>query len=120
MDDEELMGRTRRFALAVFKLIDKLGKTKSAHIISNQLGRAASAVAANYRSTCRSRSHKEFTARIGVVEEESDESYFWLGLLKDSNEISSEEIDPLIKESNELTAIFTASAKTAKERNATN
>jgi four helix bundle protein len=114
MDDEELKNRTRKFATAIFKLIDKLPNTKSAHIIANQVGRCGSAVAANYRSSCRSRSHAEFIARIGVVEEESDESKFWLEMLRDTNKSHAIEIDSLIKEADELTAIFTASGKTAK------
>jgi four helix bundle protein len=71
-------------------------------------------VAANYRAARRARSHKEFIAKLGVVEEESDESEFWLDLTSETNILSKEEVDPLLKEAGELTAIFTASNKTAK------
>ena len=71
-------------------------------------------MASNYYASCRSRSHAEFTAKIGVVEEEADESGFWLKMLFDTSNAAIEEVMPLLKEANELTAIFTSSAKTAK------
>ena len=114
MKDDDLKDRTKRFAIGIFKLVDKLPNTKSCCIIANQLGRAGSAVAANYRSACRARSHSDFISKIGIVEEESDESAFWLSIIKNTSTIAAEEIDSLLKEAEELTAIFTASGKTAK------
>src|SRR5436190_186538 len=87
---------------------------KSANIISNQLGRAASAIAANYRAACRARSHNEFIAKIGIVEEEADESTFWLDIIPETKNSPREIVEPLLKEARELTAIFTAASKTAK------
>ena len=118
MDERELKLRTWKFAVDILKLVDRLPNRRSANIVGGQLGRCGTAVAANYRATCRGRSHKEFTARIGVVEEEADESTFWLSLLPASGNCTKEEIDPLLKESRELTAIFTASSKTAKRNKA--
>ena len=114
MTEQELKDRTKKFAVSIFKLIDKLPNTKSANIIGNQLGRAGSAVAANYRSACKPKSRADFISKIGIVEEESDESEYWLGMLKEAGNGTAEELDPLIKEADELTAIFTASGKTAK------
>jgi len=115
MTEKELKNRTRKFAIEIFNFIDKLPNKKSAHIIANQLGRCASSVAANYRAACRARSHAEFISKIGIVEEEADESTFWLGILPDTGNATQEAIEKFLRESRELTAIFTASAKTAKQ-----
>ena len=114
MTERELKIRTRKFAVEIFQLIDQLPNRKSANIIANQLGRSASSIAANYRSACRARSHAEFVARIGIVEEEADESTFWLDILPETQNSTPEKITPLLRESRELTAIFTAASKTAK------
>jgi len=120
MDERELKLRTLKFAVDILKLVDILPNRRNANIIGGQLGRCGTAVAANYRAACRGRSHKEFTAKIGVVEEEADESTFWLCLLLASGNSTKEGIDPLLKESRELTAIFTSSSKTAKRNIAKN
>ena len=120
MTEKELKLRTWKFAVAILKLVDGLPNRRSAVIIGGQLGRCGPAVAANYRATCRGRSHKEFTARMGVVEEEADESTFWLGLLLATGNGTKEEITPLLNESRELTAIFTSASKTAKQNEAKN
>jgi four helix bundle protein len=91
-----------------------LPNRKSANIISNQLGCSASSVAANYRAACRARSHDEFISKIGIVEEEADESTFWLDIIPETNNADRVIVDPLLKEARELTAIFTAANKTAK------
>ena len=103
--------------MAVLNFIDKLPNRRSGVIIANQLGRCASSVAANYRAACRGRSHKEFVAKLGIVEEEADESTFWLDIISETHNLSAEEVFPLLKEARELTAIFTAANKTAR-RNA--
>ena len=114
MTERELKIRTRKFAIEVFQLVDELPNRKSANIIANQLGRSASSIAANYRAACRARSHAEFVARIGVVEEEVDESTFWLDILPETQNALREKISFLLQEARELTAIFTAANKTAK------
>jgi len=107
--------RTKKFAIEVFKLIDKLpAHKKSANIIGNQLGRCASSIAANYRAACRARSHNEFIAKIGIVEEEADETIFWLEVASSTDNIKEVIAENFLKEARELTAIFTASSKTAK------
>lgn len=115
MTEKELKIRTRKFAVAIFQFVDRLPKTRSGNIIAYQLGKSASSVAANYRAACRGRSHAEFTAKLGVVEEEADESTFWLDILPETKNATIDETAPLLKESRELTAIFTASNKTAKK-----
>lgn len=94
--------------------IDELPNRKSANIIGNQLGRSSSSVAANYRAACRARSHAEFVAKIGIVEEEADESCFWLDIIPETKNAQKEKVELLLSEARELTAIFTAASKTAK------
>jgi four helix bundle protein len=115
MTEKELKIRTRKFAIDILNFVDKLPNKKSANIIGNQLGRSASSVAANYRAACRGRSHAEFVAKIGVVEEEADESVFWLDITPETKNATTEEVLPLLNEARELTAIFTAASKTAKQ-----
>lgn len=114
MTEQELKIRTRKFAVDIFNFTDKLPNRRSAQIIGGQLARCASSVAANYRAACRGRSHKEFTSKIGTVEEEADESTFWLDILPATKNATQVEVDPFLNEARELTAIFTASNKTAK------
>ncbi len=114
MTESELKVRTKKFAVSVLNFIDQLPNRKSANIIGNQLGRSASSVAANYCSAYRGRSHAEFVAKIGTVEEEADESVSWLDIIPDTKNGTKEAVEPLLKEARELTAIFTAASKTAK------
>ena len=115
MTEKELKLRTIKFAVDIRNFVDELPNRRSANIIGNQLGRCASPVAANYKTACRGRSHAEFVAKIGVVEEEADESTFWLDIIPDTKDSSKEVITPLLNEARELTAIFTAACKTAKQ-----
>jgi four helix bundle protein len=114
MTEKELKSRTRKFAIDVFNFIDRLPNKKSANIIGNQLGRSASSIAANYRAACRARSHAEFIAKIGIVEEEADESHFWLDIMPEIENSNAGKVATLLNEAYELTAIFTAAHKTAK------
>ena len=115
MTEKELKIRTRKFAVEILNFVDKLPNKRSANIIGTQLGRCASSVAANYRAACRGRSHAEFISKIGIVEEEADESTFWLDIIPDTKNSIVELVAPLLKEARELTAIFTAASKTAKQ-----
>jgi four helix bundle protein len=111
----DLKIRTKTFALDIIKLISMLPSGKPEEVISRQLLRSATSVGANYRAACRARSHADFISKITVVEEEADESQYWLELLEESGLINSPQIKILSKEAGELTAIFTASGKTAKQ-----
>lgn len=115
MTEKELKIRTRKLAIDVFNFVDQLPNRKSANIIGNQLGRCASSIAANYRAACRGRSHAEFVSKIGIVEEEADESTFWLDIIPETKNAPKEITEPLLKEARELTAIFTAASKTARQ-----
>jgi four helix bundle protein len=102
--------------LQVIKLVGALPNMKVANIISNQLVRSATSVGANYRSACRGRSKPDFISKISIAAEEADESQYWLEILLEANITSTEFVLPLLKEANELTAILTASIKTARSR----
>ena len=84
--------------------------------IRSQLLDAAGSTDSNYRAACRGRSHAEFTAKVGVAAEEADECYGWLTALRDIGYGDRDETEYLIDEADQLTRIFTASQKTAKER----
>ncbi len=120
MDKIELKRRTQRFAIDIIKFVEELPAKRSLNVLSNQLLRSSSSVGANYRSACRGKSSADFINKIVIVEEEADESVYWLELMEESGLVSSKDIIELKKEANELTAIFTAIGKTAKanQRNA--
>jgi len=114
---EELKKRTMKFALMVIYVVGKLPNTKAGNTIGNQLIRSGTSVAANYRASCRARSIADFISKITVVEEECDESLFWLELTAESRILQEETIRDILREADELTAIFTASGKTARQNN---
>jgi four helix bundle protein len=114
---ELLKARTRRFALDVLELIKLLPTVEPGPTIKRQLTKAATSVDMNYRASCRARSHAEFTAKIGLVAEEADESASWLDLTEQAKLVTSDLLPRLQKEGHELEAIFPASAGTAR-RNA--
>ena len=105
--------RTKHFALRVMKLVDAIPRTIQGRAIAKQIIRRATSVAANYPAACRARSRAEFIAKIGVVEEEADESCFWLELIIDSGLLTEDRIRPLLNEAGELVAIMAASRKSA-------
>jgi four helix bundle protein len=116
VDAEELKRRTKSFALRVIRLIDSLPKGRTGDVIGRQLLRAATSVGADYRAACRARSQAEFAAKIGIVEEEADESAYWLELIVESGLLPAARVEDLLAEANELVAIFVASARTAERR----
>jgi four helix bundle protein len=111
---QDLRQRTKQFALHIIRLYRNLPGTEESRILGKQLLRSGTSVGANYRAACRARSRAEFIAKLGIVLEESDETIFWLELLVESGVGSRETLQPLIKEADELTAIFVASLRTAK------
>ncbi|PYJ38247.1 MAG: four helix bundle protein [Verrucomicrobia bacterium] len=109
----DLKARTKQFALRVIKLVDALPRTIQGRAVANQIIRSATSVAANYRAACRARSRAEFIAKIGVVEEEADETAFWLELIIDSALLTQTRVRPLLTEAGELVAIMAVSRKSA-------
>jgi four helix bundle protein len=116
MNEQELKQRTNKFALRILDLADALPQTRSGSVIAGQIIRSGTSVAANYRALCRAKSRADFINKTSIVEEEDDESCFWLQLLIDRGLLAAARVQPLLKEANELTAIFVASRKTAAAR----
>jgi four helix bundle protein len=117
MTKDELKKRSKKFALMIIKLVEELPNNMAGRTIGNQIIRSGTSVAANYRTACRARSNADFISKITVVEEECDETLFWLELIVEANLIKKEKLVDIIKEADELTAIFTASGKTARLNN---
>ncbi len=117
MTEKDLKQRTKLFALRALKLIDSLPETRSGRVLANQLGRSGTSVGANYRAACRSRSTAEMISKLSVVEEEADESCFWMELIADHGLVAAEKLAPLLREADELTAIMVASRRTLAARN---
>lgn len=112
MTEFELKKRTKQFAHRCVKVALNLVTNQLGNHISNQLIRCSTSVAANYRATCVAQSTASFIAKLGIVIEEVDETSFWLEFIIDEQLIKQELVEPLFRESNELTAIFIASRKT--------
>jgi four helix bundle protein len=113
MTEQEMITRTKQFALRVMKLVEALPTSVAGRAIANQLMRSGTSVAANYRAACRARSKPEFIAKLGTVEEEADESAFWLELIIEGELLQEKQVRPLLTEAGELIAITAASKKTA-------
>jgi four helix bundle protein len=117
MNPQELKERTKQFALRVMRLVDALPHTPKGRAIANQLVRSGTSLAANYRGTCRAISRAEFISKIGVVEEEADETALWLELIIADRILPAKKVVALLNEANELVAIAAASSISAS-RNA--
>ena len=114
---KDLQNRTRAFALRVLRVFRSPPDSRDGRVLGQQLLRSATSVAANYRAACRARSHKDFVFKLGIVEEESDESLFWLEFIAEAGLIPRTKLDDLISEASQLTAIVVASRRTAKSNN---
>ena len=113
MTSEELKNRTKAFALRVMNLMEALPNSIKGRAIANQIVLSGMSVAAN-RAACRARSRAEFVSRIGVVEEEADETALWLELIIEDKILADKKVMPLHNEANELVAIMAASYKSAR------
>ncbi|MBA2704305.1 MAG: four helix bundle protein [Blastocatellia bacterium] len=109
MKADDLKKRTKQFALRVLKLVAALPNTVEGRAIGNQLVRAGTAVAANYRAACRGRSKAEFIAKLGIVEEEADESAFWMELIIEAGLLKVQKVEALLMEAIELRKIMARS-----------
>ena len=116
MTEKEMLLRTKKFALRIMKVVDALPKTPAGRAIGNQLVRSGTSVPANYRAACRGRSKAEFIAKLGIVEEEADESALWLELIIEGGLLKETLIGDLHREAGEITAIMSASKMTARAR----
>jgi four helix bundle protein len=114
MNNENLKQRTRKFALDVIKLVEKLPRDMVSEVLGKQLLRSGASVAANYRSATRAKSSADFINKMSIVEEEADESVLWIDLLEASNRLKPDAAQPRMKEAGELIAIAIASIRTAR------
>ena len=112
--ERDLRKRTKQFALRAIKLVESLPKTQTAKVIGGQLLRSSTSVPANYRASCRARSKAEFRAKLGIVEEETDESVFWMEMLVDAGLVKPSRVQGLMDEGSQLTAIWVSSINTAR------
>lgn len=111
---QDLKVRAKQFALRIIRLYTSLAKTTEAQVIGKQVLRSGTSVGAQYREAQRAKSDADFINKVEGSLQELDETAYWLELLKDSGIVSSENINPLLKETNELTAIFVTIVKKVK------
>jgi four helix bundle protein len=116
MEPKDLKQRTKEFALRIIELVESLPRGKITDVIGKQLLRSGTSVGANYRSACRAKSTADFISKMGTVEEEADESIYWMELLIESGLISKDEVDGLLDEADQIVAIIVSSTKTARRR----
>lgn len=116
MDEEAFLAKTRSVALASLKLCDSLPKTRSGDVIGRQLLRSGTSVGANYRAACRAKSLPDMLAKLGIVEEESDETIYWLELLLDAGLVEPDRIRELVQQTREILAMTIASKRTIRSR----
>jgi four helix bundle protein len=114
VESEQLKDRTRAFGISVLRLVDRLRPTTGTQVVARQLARSATSVGANYRAACTARSRAEFIAKLGVANEEVDESVHWLEIIGDVPYLSGIEVQPLLQEAVELRAIIGRSLGTAR------
>jgi four helix bundle protein len=116
MTRDEFKARTKAFALRVIKVVEALPRDDVSRTLGRQLLRSGTSVAANYRAAVRAKSSADFVSKMGTVEEECDESLFWMELLVDSKRMGAGRLDKLVSEGGEILAVTVASIKTARRR----
>jgi len=115
MEQKDLKKRTKAFALRVIRLVESLPKVPTAAVLGRQLLRSGTSVGANYRAACRAKSPADFISKMGTVEEETDESLFWMEMLIEARIVESGKLESLMKEADEILAITVSSIKTARK-----
>lgn len=116
MNEQEFKDRTKRFAPRIIKLVESLPSKRAAQVIGGQLLRAGTSVGANYREACRAKSTADIIHKLSIVEEEADESLFWMELLVESDLMRRARLEALMVEANETLAMVVASIKTLRGR----
>jgi four helix bundle protein len=114
MNPEEPKARTQSFDLRIIPMVAALPRSPAAQVVGRQILRSGTSVGANYRAACRARSRADFAAKMAIVEEEVDETLYWLEMLTKSGLLKAERLADLTKEADELIAIISASRKTAR------
>jgi len=114
MDKIELIARIKLLCVRIISMVEHLPETKSSRVIAGQILRSSTSIGANYRAACRSKSIRDFINKLKIVEEETDETIYWLEIIDSIGLFKPAQIEALKKETEELLAIFVASIKTAK------
>ena len=115
VNKEEMKRRTKLFALRVIRLVESLPRGRTSEVIGRQLLRSATSVGANYRAACRAKSRADFISKMGTVEDEADESMYWIELLIESELVQHDRVADLLDEADQLIAITVSSITTAKK-----
>jgi four helix bundle protein len=115
MTPEELKKRTKDIALRIINAAESLPKGKTGEVIGRQLLRSGTSVGANYRSACRARSSADFISKMAIIEEEADESIYWMELLVEGGLLEEQRLKDVVTEANELLAITVCSINTARK-----
>lgn len=116
MDRYNLQERTKKLALEIIKLTQSFPKNTAAYVIEKQIIRSATSTAANYRSLRRAKSSADFINKLSIVEEEADETMFWLELVRELKLADQEKIDLLYRETNEILSMIVSAKKTMKRK----
>ena len=116
MNQELFKARTRKLALDVIGLVESLPRSRTADVIGRQLLRSGTSIGANYRAACRGKSKADVISKLAIVEEEGDETIYWMELLIESKMLEPSCVNLLLKESNEIVAMVVASIKTLRGR----
>jgi four helix bundle protein len=116
MKKEDLSQRTKQFALKIIELVASLPNTREANVIGYQIMNSGTSIGANYREAKRARSKAEFLTKIGICQQETDETIYWLELISESKLMPNASLKELMDEARQLLAIFISSGKTAKSK----
>lgn len=116
MTQQEMKARTKRFALRIIRLVSTLPNNAVANTLGKQLLRSGTSVGANYRAACRARSTADFISKLSIVEEEADESAYWMELLTESGTVCEKLLIDLVDEANQVISIVVAAIKTSKQK----
>ncbi|MBX9253694.1 four helix bundle protein [Desmonostoc muscorum CCALA 125] len=119
MNEDDFKRRTKQLALRVIRLVEALPQSRTAEVIGKQLIRSATSVGANYRSACRGKSTADVIAKLSLVEEEADESLYWMELIVEIGLLPLEKVSNLMSENTEILAMTVASIKTLRHKEKT-
>ena len=111
---DELLNKSKSLAIDMIRFIEGLDKSLIYSVIGKQLLRSGTSVGANYRAARRSKSTADFIAKLGIVEEEADECLYWLELLVESKKVSTDKVEHLVDQSNQVLSMTVASIKTSR------
>jgi four helix bundle protein len=115
MTEEAMKTRIKRYGLRVINVVQSLAGNPVARVLGSQLLRSGTSVGANYRAACRAKSTADFLNKLKIVEEECDESLFWLELFVEAGIATERQLAQLMKEGNEILSIIVASLKTVRQ-----